>query len=362
MSKSSRIRPPAITGGETITDIIDGTFQAYNAARLREACQLFVEKILADNVTIGLSLSGAMTPAGIGPSCIVPLMKAGMIDWVSSTGANLYHDVHYALDMELRRGSPFTDDKRLKKNNVVRIYDILFDFQVLVDTDDYLRAVMKDEQFQHPMGTAEFHYLLGKYVHAREKELGLEGQSILATAWEKGIPLYTPSPGDSSLGLNAAGSALMGYKFEFLPTLDVNETAAIVLGAKRSEGKSAVLIIGGGAPKNFVLQTEPQIQEILGLKEAGHDYFIQITDARPDTGGLSGATPSEAVTWGKIDPEGLPDAVVCYLDATVALPLLTSYALSKHGGRPFKRLYDRRGELLEALRKEAKLHMPESWR
>src|SRR5204863_4142311 len=114
------------------------------------------------------------------------------------------------------------------------------------------------------------------------------------------------------------------------PLRDVNETAAIVYRAKRAGGTSGVLILGGGSPKNFILQTEPQIQEVLGLEESGHDYFLQITDARPDTGGLSGATAHEAMTWGKVDPEQLPDTVTCYLDSTLALPLLTVYALATH--------------------------------
>ena len=138
------------------------------------------------------------------------------------------------------------------------------------------------------------------------------------------------------------------------PNADVNETASIVLGAKRGGGRSGVLICGGGSPKNFMLQTEPQIQEVLGIDEKGHDYFLQITDARPDTGGLSGATPAEAVSWGKIDPDRLPDAVVCYLDSTVALPLLTSYALAVRKKRPLRRLYDRRRELMDQLRERVR--------
>jgi len=129
----------------------------------------------------------------------------------------------------------------------------------------------------------------------------------------------------------------------------VNETAAIVLDAKRGGGYSAVCILGGGSPKNFALQTEPQIQEVLGIDEKGHDFFLQITDARPDTGGLSGATPAEAVSWGKIDPDRLPDAVVCYLDSTVALPLLTSYALAKRPKRKLRRLFDRREAMMARL-------------
>jgi deoxyhypusine synthase len=146
--------------------------------------------------------------------------------------------------------------------------------------------------------------------------------------------------------------ALDGNKLLLDPNRDVNETASIVLDAKRGGGKSGVMILGGGSPKNFMLQTEPQIQEVLGIDEKGHDYFLQITDARPDTGGLSGATPAEAVSWGKIDPDRLPDAVVCYLDSTVALPLLTSYAFARHQPRPLKRLFDRREAMMSKLRHE----------
>jgi len=152
--------------------------------------------------------------------------------------------------------------------------------------------------------------------------------------------------------MNIAAVALDGNKLMIDPNLDVNETASIVLDAKRGGGRSGVLILGGGSPKNFMLQTEPQIQEVLGIDEKGHDYFLQITDARPDTGGLSGATPAEAVSWGKIDPDRLPDAVVCYLDSTVALPLLASYALARHTPRPLKRLFDRREEMMARLRAE----------
>jgi deoxyhypusine synthase len=148
--------------------------------------------------------------------------------------------------------------------------------------------------------------------------------------------------------MNVAEQALDGSKLRFDPSVDVNETAAIVLGAKRG-GKSAILIVGGGSPKNFVLQTEPQIQEVLGIDERGHDYYLQLTDARPDTGGLSGATPSEAVSWGKVDPERLPDAVVCYVDSSIGLPLLTAYAMARRQPRTLRRLYQRRDQLNASL-------------
>jgi deoxyhypusine synthase len=281
-------------------------------------------------------------------------MKAGFIDWLVSTGANLYHDTHFAIGYPLHRGSPFLDDRELKRANIIRIYDIFFPYEVLLKTDDFFRHLFRLHEFQGEMGTAELHYKLGKYIAERERILGVKTNSILATAYKCGVPVYTSSPGDSSIGMNIAEVALDGYKTKLDVLLDVNETAAIVLDAKRKGGYSSVVMIGGGSPKNFVLQTEPQIQEVLGIDEKGHDYFLQITDARPDTGGLSGATPGEAVTWGKVDPDKLIHSVVAYVDSTIALPILTSYALAKVKRRPLKRLYDKREAMMGALYREYK--------
>jgi deoxyhypusine synthase len=257
----------------------------------------------------------------------------------------------------MHQGNAQTSDIVLREEEVVRIYDIFFDYSVLLDTDAFFRQMITGKEFQKPMSTAEFHYLAGRYVRERERKLGLKDKSLLGAAYQYAVPIYTSSPGDSSIGMNVAAKALTGNKLAFDPSLDVNETAAIVLAAKRNlyggkrkqPGLSAVLILGGGSPKNFLLQTEPQIQEVLGIDERGHDYFLQVTDARPDTGGLSGATPGEAVSWGKVDPDRLPDAVVCYVDSTVALPIITAYALATHEPREPKRLYDRRGEFMDLL-------------
>ena len=269
-----------------------------------------------------------------------------------STGANLYHDTHYGLGMSLHRGTHDVDDTLLRREGVIRIYDILFDYNVLLDTDNYLRAIMAEKPFNKEMGTAELHYLLGRYLAAREKEMGVEDTCVLTVAYRAGVPCYVSSPGDSSIGMNVAELAMRGTGPRIDVSRDVNETAGIVYAARQGDGKSGVVMLGGGSPKNFVLQTEPQIQEILGLTDRGHDYFIQITDARADTGGLSGATPSEAVSWGKVDPDRLTDSVVVYTDSTIAVPLLVAYAMSRVKPRPLKRLYDRRDELVEKLRKD----------
>jgi deoxyhypusine synthase len=341
-----RLNPFGVGRDISAADLIDQSMLAYNGGRLREAAQLLARKMLPRDGYIGMSLTGALTPAGLGKSCLIPLMKAGFVDWIVSTGANLYHDLHFGLNMHLHAGSPFLDDVELREEGVIRIYDVLFDYNVLLDTDAFVREVIQGPEFQKPMGTDEFHFLLGKYVSARQHKLGIADSSVLATAYECGIPIFTSSPGDSSIGMNVAAMALRGSAL--LPDVnrDVNQTAGIVYRAKSSGHTSSVWILGGGSPKNFMLQTEPQIQEVMGIQEKGHDYFLQCTDARPDTGGLSGATPAEAVSWGKVDPEKLPDSVVCYTDSTIALPLLTAYLMARVPPRKLKRLYDHRDPIL----------------
>jgi deoxyhypusine synthase len=346
----AQINPKAVTGKMTAADLVDTAFLAYNGRRLRDACRLFADKMLEDDTVVGVSLTGALTPAGLGMSCIIPLIENGFIDWMVSTGANLYHDTHFGLGLKMFQGSADADDVALRKSGVVRIYDIFFDYHVLLSTDAFFREIARQPEFQRAMSTAEFHYMAGRYVAERERILKLDRRSLLASAYKHAMPVYTSSPGDSSIGMNLAALELEGYELRIDPLTDVNETAAIVYAAKAAGMKSAVFILGGGSPKNFVLQTEPQIQEVMGVAEKGHDYFLQVTDARPDTGGLSGATPNEAVSWGKIDPDKLPDTVVCYVDSTVALPLITAYALARRKARKPRRLFEQRDAMMDKLK------------
>jgi deoxyhypusine synthase len=345
-----RIYPDPIRPHATVADLLDETFLAYNAGRLQKAARLLVEKMLRPEAVLGVSLSGALTPAGLGRSVIIPLIRAGFTDWIVSTGANLYHDAHFGLGLAMHQGRHEVDDRVLREQGVVRIYDVLFDYKVLLKTDAYLREVMLSPEFQRDMSTAELHFLFGKYLAGREDELGVQDTCVLSTAFRCAVPCYVSSPGDSSIGMNVAELWLRSRGPRIDVSRDVNETASIVYSAKKEGGTSGVLILGGGSPKNFVLQTEPQIQEVLGLEEKGHDYFIQVTDARPDTGGLSGATPGEAVSWGKVDPEKLPDSVVVYGDTTIIAPLLAAYALTRKEPRPLRRLYERRDAMLDRMR------------
>jgi deoxyhypusine synthase len=349
MASGRLIQPQPIPAELSVPDLVDNFFLAYNAARLGEACQLMAQRVLRPNVTVGLTLSGALTPAGLGYAAIVPLIEAGFVDWIVSTGANLYHDMHRSLGHRLYQTGPVVDDLALHREKVVRIYDIVFDYDVLLQTDAFLYRCLELPEFQRRMSTSELHYRLGSYTLERERVLDLPYRSVLSAAHSAGVPVYTSSPGDSTIGMNIAALRANGFQVGCDTEADVIETTAIVYNAKRDGGESAVIVLGGGSPKNFALQTEPQLQEVLGIEEKGHDYFIQITDARPDTGGLSGATPSEAVTWGKVDPERLPHAIVSYVDTTIALPIMTAYTLARCEKREPKRLYEQRAELVSAL-------------
>jgi deoxyhypusine synthase len=339
------------TGSPEVRHLIDSGFQAFNAGRLSEACQIFSEKMLApeNDTTIGLTIAGAMTPAGLGGS-VIELMDRGLVDFIISTGANLYHDLHYALNFTLHRGSPFVNDVELFEDGVIRIYDVLFPATVLLETDSYIRDFIVRAGFKEAIATSEFHYRLG--LDLLEKNPACVEYSVVARAAAAGVPVYTSSPGDSSIGMNVAYHELMnGSRFMINPNKDVNEVCAIVMAGK----KNGCVILGGGSPKNFYLQAQPTLWEVYGIPKGGNDYFIQITTDSVVWGGLSGATPAEAVSWGKVNPGVLPDTVVAYCDSTIAFPLFCEYAVgSPNGRRPRKELVHKRDQLVANLTREAK--------
>jgi deoxyhypusine synthase len=337
-------------GSQDIRRLIDEGFQAFNAARLSEACRIFSEKMLdpEEDTTIGLTIAGALTPAGVG-GCVVEMMDRGLVDFVISTGANLYHDLHHALNFTLHRGSPFVDDVELYEQGIIRIYDVLFPAKVLLETDAYIRDFLVREGLEGPITTAELHYRMG--LDLLKRSPGCEEYSVVARAALAGVPIYTSSPGDSSIGMNLAYHALLNESSLMIdPSRDVNEVCAIILAGKRN----GCVILGGGSPKNFYLQGQPTLWEVYGIQKGGNDYFIQITTDQVVWGGLSGATPAEAVSWGKVNPGVLPDTVVAYCDSTIAFPLFCEYAIgSKNGRRERKELVHKRETLMNELKRQA---------
>lgn len=326
----------------TVDELVDafGESRAYNAGRLYEACRLY-EKMLDEDATIALTLAGAMAPAGMGGP-ITKLMEKGFIDFIISTGANLYHDLHFALDLPVYQGYFRADDVELRKRGMVRIYDIFVPDDVLLKTDDFLREVFLSRRLNNPISTAELHRMIGEAVLAKGKN---PERSIVAQATKYDVPIYTPSPGDSAIGMNLSAAKMKGGTVTVDPDLDVMETTAIVYESR----KNGAVEIGGGSPKNFYLQTQPQLSQILKVGGGGQDFLIQITTSSPQWGGLSGATFQEAISWGKVNPHEPSNNVVVYADATIAAPILFAYIISRRENKQLKRLYTKRSHLLKRL-------------
>jgi len=313
---------------------------AYNGGRLSEACEIY-EKMIEEDVTICLTLSGALTPTGIG-GFINQLIKNGLVDFIISTGANLYHDIHFALDLPVHQGDFRVNDTALLKENIVRIYDIFLPEETLLKTDEFIQNIIKDFSPHGNISTAQLHNFLGQSLWKKGKNPEF---SVLASAAKYDVPIFSPSPGDSSIGMNLALLKMKNKGVIIDTDLDILDSTAIVFNSE----KTGAVELGGGAPKNFYMQTQPMLSQIFDINKGGHNYFIQITADAPHWGGLSGATPSEAISWKKINPNELKNDVVVYSDVTIAAPLLFSYILSKKLKRKGKGLYSKRKKLLNNL-------------
>lgn len=345
----ARIFPLTFGEDMRVSELVEGFRRsgAFNAGRLAEACKLFTTMVEED-ATIALTLSGAMTPTGLG-GAIISMMERGLIDFIISTGANLYHDLHFALDLPIHQGDFRVDDTELYKAGIERIYDIFITDEILLETDAFIQKVTEDAGKNRTLSTAELHYMLGKAVLEKCR---YPERSFVAQAARYDVPIFTSSPGDSSIGMNLAAMKLTreGGNITIDSDLDVLQTTAIIFNSK----KNGVLAIGGGSPKNFYMQTQPTLSQILGIDSKGHDYFVQITTDSPQWGGLSGATPQEAVSWGKMCIKETQNHVVVYCDATIAMPILTAYILSSKRKRNLKRLYTKLPEFVATLKKRIK--------
>ena len=314
----------------------------YNARRLSEAADIFQDMIETGS-TICLTLAGAMTPIGLGRT-ISTMMEAGFVDWIVATGANAYHDLHFAYDLPVKQGHYDVDDDILYEKQIVRIYDVYIKEAGTLQAQDVIvqKDMKRAKEIPANASTADIAYALGK---AAKENAKYPEKSFLVKAYNLGVPVYMPAIGDSSIGLNMLPLLLEGKGVFPNVILDVAESAAILW----KSGKSGGLELGGGVPKNFFQQTGPALYQILKIKEGGQDYIIQLTDARPDTGGLSGATLQEGKSWGKIRTSHSGNVIV-YGDSSVYFPLLCSYALSVCGPRKHKRIYEKKDGWVEEMK------------
>jgi deoxyhypusine synthase len=341
------IEPLVVDGVATTADLIDDVFarSGFNARRLAEAAKLYA-RMVSGSTTVGLTLAGAMTPIGMS-GVVISLIRAGFIDFIISTGANLYHDLHRPYGAPMMQGHPEADDNVLAEQGIARIYDTYIeDDATLLATDRVILHAIRDFDSSKPFSSADLHHALGKSVIRTAPH---PEKSLLAVAAEYDVPVFTSSPGDSSVGMNLIVPHLFEAPVNLNPVLDVIETAAIV----REAESNGVVIVGGGSPKNFYLQTQPTLSQILrDESKGGHDYVIQLTIDSPHWGGLSGATLSEARSWGKIK-DAQRNNVVVYSCASLTLPLLATYVLTRKSPRVPKRLYAQIGDAVGALKAAA---------
>lgn len=350
-SNAREVRPRPITGKETAAELLASAFPAYVGRQVREAARLMEQSVVGGH-TVFMTLSGAMTPAGLHRSCIVPLIERGMVDVLTTTGANLYHDAHRILGFRLKEIAPDAGDTRLREARIIRIYDIGFHEDVLLRTDRLFSYLIQQEEFQKPMTTAEFHNLLGKYLYAIEEKLGVDQHSLLATAWAYGVPIFVGAPQDGSIFLNVVKlKALLGdaFKFSLDVAADVHAMAATQWRAQR-QGDFAVWILGGGVPKNYTLQGEPTLSQIFELDARGFDIDVQFCVDPVDNGALSSCPAGEGHTWGKVSAECVEySSVYVHADVTAVVPWLVHGLFQAGHQRAPKRLYDTMGEAIAEM-------------
>ena len=333
------IKLNADTSIEELVDIFAGT--GYNGRQLGEAAKLYA-KMIQEDTTICLTVSGALTPVGFG-GIIKTLIERGFIDWIVTTGANVYHEDHFAWGLPIKQGSFNVDDMKLYENEIVRIRDVYIKFYDTLEAEDKIIQKMFEKNFtDKSFTTAEFCNLMGKISLEKSK---YPEKSFITTAYEYDVPVFISTLKDSSLALNLAIHRLNDKTYNLDFVREIIEQAAIVYHSK----KSGILELGGGVPKNTAQQTGPLLDQILKRNDGGQDYIIQITDARPDTGGLSGATLQEGKSWGKVQ-NAHDGMVTVYADATIAFPILALYVLSCQKTRKPKRLYKELGNMYEKLR------------
>ncbi len=346
-----RVEGAPITGGETTRELLQKAFGAFVGRELRTGYEI-IRRMIAEDHTIVLALSGAMTPASLHTTCLIPLIQAGIIDILVTTGANIYHDLQRAIDGEFFAVDPTIGDIQLRKSGLTRIYDLVFPEDDLYRTDKLVQKILTHKSFQRRMTTPEFHDLLGQHV-AKLLKKKTQASSLTVQAHLARVPIFCGAPQDGSIYLNVAYlKRKLGERFQFGIDIeaDIHEFGAYHWLAKhRWSKKLSIIILGGGVPKNYSLQPEPYLSQICGLKAEGYDCDVQICDAHVQNGGLSSCTAGEAYTWGKVSAEFQRNSQYVFAEVTSVFPFLVHALLQEGLKKTPRRLLDRRDEALKLL-------------
>src|SRR4051812_824256 len=363
-SKARAVDPRPITGKESAEDLLQHAFGAYVGRQERTAYELMCRSV-DEGAAVFLTLSGAMTPAGLHQSCLIPLVERGIISCLTTTGANLYHDAHRVIGHAIREVNPNAGDLQLRLARIIRIYDLGFWEEALLDTDRLFSALIRGPEFQKRMTTPEFHWLLGKAIYRIERSLSVKQPSLLSTCYRAGIPIFVGAVQDGSIFLNVVKlRRLLGSAFKF--ELDINDDVYAMAAVQHYcrhhfNKRMAIWILGGGVPKNYTLQGEPLLDQILNVPTAGFDIDVQFCVDPVDNGALSSCPAGEGHTWGKVSVDAVETgSVYVHCDVTAVFPWLTHALMSlKNAKRKPFRLMDKMEDSLKFLDKDvAKQHKP----
>jgi deoxyhypusine synthase len=355
--KGPSVHPTGITGREPPEQIARQMFPAYVGRQERTAFDL-MKRSIKENCAIFLTFSGAMTPAGLHQSCIIPLLERGVIDAITTTGANLYHDAHRVIGHRIREIEPNAGDIAYRLARVIRIYDLGFREEVLLETDKLFSAILRKPEFQKRMTSVELHYRLGKHLARIESLLGAKTPSLLATAYRLAVPIFVGAIQDGSIFLNVVKlKKVLGARFKLDIDIaeDVFEMGAIQHHCFATLGlPMAIWILGGGVPKNYTLQGEPLLDQILGVPTHGFDIDVQFCVDPVDNGALSSCPAGEGHTWGKVSAESVATgSAYVHADVTAVFPWVTYALLSDPKiHKKQRRLYDSREKAVATLGRE----------
>lgn len=361
-SPGPRVAGRAITGRETTGELIEHAFHAFVGREVATAYKI-IRRMIEEDHTIVLTLSGAMTPADLHTTCLIPLIRAGFIDVLTTTGANIYHDLQRAIDGEFFAVDPNAGDLELRKKGLTRIYDLVFPEDDLYRTDKFVQELVRQKPFQRPLTTPEFHDLLGRYAAAAlQDRFGRDPKasgSLTVQAHLHRVPVFCGAPQDASIHLNVAYlKRKLGERFQFRIDIetDIHEFGAYHWLAKnRWSKKLSIIILGGGVPKNYSLQPEPYLSQICALDVAGYDCDVQICDAHVQNGGLSSCSAGEAYTWGKVSAEFQKNSQYVFADVTAVFPFIVHALLQEGLKKRPRRLLDQRAEALRLLDRALKI-------
>jgi deoxyhypusine synthase len=348
---------------QSVHEIFEHCLPAFGGAILRRVYNI-LDRAIGQGCPITLSISGPITVSGQHQAWLIPLIETGWVAYISTTDAVCYHDGHRSLNEHSKdpiyEVPIFGDDGALRDEGVIRVTDMGFDEEVLLDQDKFLTAVLKRPEFQTKMTGTELRYRLGQFYDEQERRNGVP-PGLLSTCQKLGVPIFVGAPSDGSVFLNSMklwamkqAGLIADYDFDLDLHAEVFEACAYhYWGLFGSSARAiATLILGGGVPKNFNLQPEPALGQVLGLPNVrGYEFDVQITTAPVTDGSLSSCLPAEAVTWGKVDKDTYQQSTESLpADYSMMMPFLVKALMEKHAAREPYRLYERREQLVETLR------------